>query len=1701
VRWSWLAAGLVIVALLSGPTLARSAAGGSATNVSGTISTDTTWTVANNPYVLTGNVTVAAGVTLTVEPGVVVKFNSQFRTLTVNGTLKAVGTAGSRIVFTSVKDDAAGGDTNGDGAATSPAAGDWWKLVVASTNDQTELKFVDVRYGGWGAASTDPMLAIEGTATVTLEDATVRFSQRSGVKVGTGSASAFPGIKIRRTVVSNNQNGISANQGWIAVSDRSLVGPNSADGLWFNLTDAYTGPTSTIMDSDVTGSGGRGIYVQTGASLATAKYPFGNRNNVYQNTGRQLDFSVGRREVDWTGNYWGSEVDYAFNSAVCLGVGQDSNGHLAYRASQANPPDGPIAWSQYLAGPPGQQVPCGYDKVKIDAAQFSRTYIGTLPRLPTGGTFGPCGQTLLMKKPVNCASDPVNTATGGFVHDVTDLSLPGVGLPFAFTRTYNSLDTLSGPLGPGWTHSYATALTIKTSGDVSVRGGDGQQVEYVKQPDGSYKGDAGALATLTKPGSSFELLTNDQLKYLFDAAGRLQSMRDRNNQGLTFAYDGNGRLTTITDSANRQITLTYNGSNQLNQIAVPDGRSVSYAYTNGRLTSVTDVTNKVWAYTYDAYGFLEKEIDPLTHTIVRNVYNREGRVVEQYDALNNKTSFAWDPATQTATITDARNNLWKDQYANNVLTKRIDALNNATEFGHNTALDNTSVKAPDGQQTTMSYDPNGNLLTATAPASLGSAQKTLVYNARNDVTQVTDARGKVTSYGYDASGNNTSVVQDGQTVATNAYNASGQLSSSTDGNNHTTTYTYDSGGNLASETDALGNKTTYAYDAAGRMTSKVDPRGNVQGANPNDFKTTYSYDAAGRLLTETDPLGNVTTSVYDATGNRTSVTDANNKITSYTYDAANRVLTETAPDTGVTSYTYDAVGNKLTEKDPNNNTTTYTYDADNRLASTTTPLGNKTTYFYDANGNLTKEVEPRGNVQGANPDDYDTLSSYDAAGRMLTSSDPLGNTTSYTYDTVGNRTAVTDANNHTTSYAYDGQNRLQSVTAPGGAATTYAYDAAGNLLSSTDPNNHVTSYAYDAADRLTSKTLPLNRAWTYSHDAAGNLTKTVDANGNATQTGGDGTTTQTWDRVGRLTGIDYSDATPDVTFAYDGVGNRTQMVDGAGTQTYTYDAVNRLKTVVRGGDTFSYNYDLAGNLSRRTYPDGTITDYTYDADSRMATVASGGQTTTYAYDPAGYLTSTTLPASNGHLEERTYDRAGRLTRVNNIKGSSVLADFTYTLDPVGNPTRVVRTGSAAGTTTYAYDNRDRLTDVCFQATCPGGGDPFVRWTYDAVGNRLTEARPTGTTNYTYNAADELTQAGSTSYTYDQNGNETGAGARTFTYDLANRLALTASGGTTTTYAHDGDGNRRQTTASGQTTKLLWDPNHPLPQLAIERDGAGALLRRYLYGRTRLSITSGGSSSYYHYDHLGSVANVTSPTGVTQWTYAYEPYGSTRTEAQDDSAAPQNSMKFAGELLDATGLYHLRAREYDPAVGRFLQVDPRAPERRQPHSATYVYAASRPTVFVDPSGRTLEPVDDGRDAASGVAAPVSTLTDPAPTSPLRSVQGPGCLGLASGGAGAAHRRLFVYAHLMVTCTSRDILISGRIELSRWSRKWLSFIPLADGFTSRQGVAAIASHLCDKGSIWIFSGTWAARWNGQSQFRSYSSPVFRCRLGEGVSALGQ
>jgi RHS repeat-associated protein len=113
--------------------------------------------------------------------------------------------------------------------------------------------------------------------------------------------------------------------------------------------------------------------------------------------------------------------------------------------------------------------------------------------------------------------------------------------------------------------------------------------------------------------------------------------------------------------------------------------------------------------------------------------------------------------------------------------------------------------------------------------------------------------------------------------------------------------------------------------------------------------------------------------------------------------------------------------------------------------------------------------------------------------------------------------------------------------------------------------------------------------------------------------------------------------------------------------------------------------------------------------------------------------------------------------------------------------------------------------------------------------------------------------------------------------------------------------------------------------------------------------STGSTYYYHYDQIGSVINLTSSTGATRWTDSYEPFGAIRSETKNSTKAPTNLMKFTGQYLDPSGLYHMRARQYDPTIGRFLTPDPIAPSQSQPYVASYPYVGDQPMLLIDPTG--------------------------------------------------------------------------------------------------------------------------------------------------------
>ncbi|MFY9578322.1 MAG: DUF6531 domain-containing protein [Gaiellaceae bacterium] len=520
-----------------------------------TYTSNTTWTTAGSPYVLDGNVTVNAGVTLTINPGVIVKFNGTIRQMFVNGTLSAVGTSASPIIFTSYQDDSAGGDTNGDGGATSGQAGQWYEVAFGSSLSQ--LQYVTVRYGGYGFAQNSAPLAVSGTGNaVSLDHVTVTNSMQSGV-ISDSRASAT----ITNSTLSNNTQGLYVNTATATV-DHTTIASNGSRGVWFNLPNSSPLPAaSRFTASEITANGSDGVYIGVNSGYPLASMPTGSGNNIYANAnnGTQLETNgypaFQNADVNWRGNYWGDNVYHWYDPAVCAGSSPNATSHLAYRSGSGNVPAGPIGGGTYLG--PGSTW-CGYDNFKFGPGDFSPTKFDTNPRESWGQALGLCGGRGHSRNQTVCLADPVNSATGSFTHAETDLTLPGTGVPFEFTRSYNSVDLSSGELGQGWTDSVAASLIIRSNGDATLRGEDGQQVDYIKQQDGSFVGIAGTLSMLVAVQGGYDLTRADQVKYHFDSQGRLTSMLDRNNQGLTLAYGGDGKLATVTDASNRTYTFTHN---------------------------------------------------------------------------------------------------------------------------------------------------------------------------------------------------------------------------------------------------------------------------------------------------------------------------------------------------------------------------------------------------------------------------------------------------------------------------------------------------------------------------------------------------------------------------------------------------------------------------------------------------------------------------------------------------------------------------------------------------------------------------------------------------------------------------------------------------------------------------------------------------------------------------------------------------------------------------------------------------------------------------------------------------------------------------------------------------------------------------------------------------------------------------------------
>jgi RHS repeat-associated protein len=768
----------------------------------------------------------------------------------------------------------------------------------------------------------------------------------------------------------------------------------------------------------------------------------------------------------------------------------------------------------------------------------------------------------------------------------------------------------------------------------------------------------------------------------------------------------------------------------------------------------------------------------------------------------------------------------------------INADGVVTQLEYDSQGDLTCSSTPDGNSggqvaaVTATYNADGEQLTKVAPdgnvscgvpgSTAGNSTTTTAWNADGDQASVTQGNGsgytdtpRPTSYGYDGDGNQTTVKDARGYTTTTTFNADDEPTLVSDPDSNATLTCYDGDGNVAQTVPPTGVKadgltpascpaaypadynpatkaplasdaTMSTYDSAGNKTATYSPL-PTGASSPNPWVTTsYTYDQDGNLITTTAPPA--------TNGGSNQVT-----ISTYTDDQlTGEVFGYGTAAASVVSYCYDPDGDQTSvvygDGNPSGTSVTYASGAISGLAScsTTAPwtvsaapqASYQTTYSYDSAGELVSTATPANTVDTGGAT---TTSTYDAAGNMLTSKDPDGVTTTwtytplnlpatvsysgssahavtYSYDASANETGMTDATG-ASSYVYDPFEEVTSADNGAGKITTYGYSADGQVTgityplpsaaSSWDNNNTTVSYGYDNADELTSVTDFNGHQITIGNTADGLPSSgTLGSTGDAIATTYDATdspstislknsstTLQSFSYANSPAGTIQSETdTPSSSqspagYTYDAQGRVTSDTPGSGTaKDYAFDASGNQTTLPTGATVPNGGYNDAGELLQSILA-GTTSRYTYNADGEQLASTSGSTATwdgaqqlaTYS-NSAASMTAATYDGNDMRASSTTTPSGGSAVTQNYVwSGDNLLMDSASAYIFTGGTAPAEQVNLASGAITYLVT--DSLGSV--RGIVNSSGALTGTTNYDAWGNPETTGGLTATTPFGY----------------------------------------------------------------------------------------------------------------------------------------------------------------------------------------------------------------------------------------------------------------------------------------------------------------------------------------------------------------------------------
>jgi YD repeat-containing protein len=923
----------------------------------------------------------------------------------------------------------------------------------------------------------------------------------------------------------------------------------------------------------------------------------------------------------------------------------------------------------------------------------------------------------------------VNVGTGNLVLQDDDMAVPHKGIAMAFRRTYNSqslhdvnaddgagmIAAVPGMYGNGWTNTFDAHINRTADGTKwFVYDIDGARYDYAHVPGSlTWTPPPGQYATLASDGNCGMIWTKKTgTAYYFYVpnpaascpalapvggyTGRLYQIVGRNrNTYITFSYswdNGNasttGKISAITATTESGMTTTlsfadFNGHRLLQQLTLPDGTNfVSYGYDAlGNLTWVAHPPNNTagtrpqQAYGYGTIGsnsILALAASPRWNMLgdggyVSFSFNGTSATSSTLAAIGHVGVMNWTPNDGTNTVLQP-----------GVATGAVQFL---TEY-FTTGVTTPTYRDTDGHMTNWVVDGTGRpTQTQECTASASQGQQCTGtwlttnegWDANNNLTSETSARGYETDFAYDANGNEIAVAQPSTTTSQGTFRP-------------TSLYDYDAYNNVTAfcdqtETHAAGADWTGPPAASDSLCSS-------RGVPHAQFAFAYpSYQPYGQLATMTTPLGynrrigyapgqqggtdfGLPTSVTGdpiAQLDGTSITPAQ----TFWYDGPGNLRCYSK---GVGTYvlSYDALGRLTSEADPDdtsanagslcgktsgqagwNTQATYAYFPDGAKSGEQTPaeraFGVSSTYTYDLDGDIATAVQHHGCVAGSSCTAGTTTKWYDGADRLIevqqpTDSSALTWALRYLYDmTAGGTVTMTAAPAPFAAYG----NLFKTQTLLG----TQWTDQKGNAFDALDRS--VQSFSYQLAESPgTNPTIETTRQ-TYdgsSPATLGLLTQKTNPSGESV--------TYTYDELSRIHSQTYAGdngVTPSETYVYDANGRKASITSGTfGAQQYAYDADGRLQRSIEpsGGaltDAAQLTYSYYGNgkesavsVASPNFTQANLIAYSYRPDGDVQTQtanAFGGGTWNKSYTDAGRL----LSVGGITTQHLSYDATGQLT--------------------------------------------------------------------------------------------------------------------------------------------------------------------------------------------------------------------------------------------------------------------------------------------------------------------------------------------------------------------------------------------------------------------------------------------------------------------------